>query len=142
MNQDGEHLRLLAIFHYIVAGLAALFSFLPLLYTAMGAFFVVAAHHPAAKPGQEPPPEMIGWFFIAFGTAFFLLGLIMAILILMAGRSLAQRRRYWFAFVVACIECFFMPFGTALGVFTIIVLSRESVKKLFGVDGAMESSGN
>jgi hypothetical protein len=27
MNQDAEHLRLLSIFHYIVGGLAALFSF-------------------------------------------------------------------------------------------------------------------
>lgn len=27
MNQDKEHLQLLAIFHYVVAGLAALFSF-------------------------------------------------------------------------------------------------------------------
>jgi hypothetical protein len=30
MNQDKEHLRLLAIFHYVVASLAALFSPLPL----------------------------------------------------------------------------------------------------------------
>jgi hypothetical protein len=135
MNQDGEHLRLLAIFHYIVAGLAALFSFFPLLYTAIGSFLVVAAHHATAKPGHEPPPEFIGWFFIAFGAAFFLLGVAMAILILMAGRSIAQRGRYGLAFVVACVECLFMPFGTTLGVFTIIVLSRESVKKLFGVDG-------
>ena len=37
MNQDKEHLRLLAIFHYIVAGLAALFSFFPLLYATIGA---------------------------------------------------------------------------------------------------------
>jgi hypothetical protein len=37
MNQDREHLRLLAIFHYVVAGLAALFSFFPLLYTTVGA---------------------------------------------------------------------------------------------------------
>jgi hypothetical protein len=27
----------------------------------------------------------------------------------------------------------FMPFGTILGVFTIIVLSRESVKQMFAV---------
>jgi hypothetical protein len=33
---------------------------------------------------------------------------------------------------MACIECLFLPFGTILGVFTIIVLSRESVKELFG----------
>jgi hypothetical protein len=39
-------------------------------------------------------------------------------------------------FVIACIECLFMPFGTILGVFTLIVLSRESVKKLFLSDPA------
>jgi len=55
----------------------------------------------------------------------------MAICILIARRALAKRTRYWFVFVVACIECLFMPFGTVLGVFTLIVLSRESVKKLF-----------
>jgi hypothetical protein len=29
------------------------------------------------------------------------------------------------------VECVFMPFGTALGVFTILVLNRQSVKELF-----------
>jgi hypothetical protein len=32
---------------------------------------------------------------------------------------------------MACIECMFMPFGTVLGVFTIIVFIRQSVKALF-----------
>jgi ABC-type branched-subunit amino acid transport system permease subunit len=131
MNQDNEHLRLLAIFHYIVAGLAALFSFFPLLYCAMGAVFIFAAHHASQKPGQEPPPEFIGWIFIFFGSVFFLLGLAMAVCILIAGRSLARRKRYWFAFVTSCLECVFMPFGTVLGIFSIIVLSRESVKAMF-----------
>jgi hypothetical protein len=36
---------------------------------------------------------------------------------------------------MACIECLFLPFGTILGVFTIIVLSRESVKALFPTAG-------
>jgi hypothetical protein len=34
--------------------------------------------------------------------------------------------------VVACIECIFVPFGTILGVFTLIVLSRESAKNCSG----------
>jgi hypothetical protein len=131
MNQDNEHLRLLAIFHYIVAGLAALFSFFPLLYTAMGAIFLFAARHGTPKPGEELPPEILGWLFVAFGALFFLAGIAMAICILFAGGSLSRRRCYWFAFVVACIECIFIPFGTILGIFTIIVLSRESVKALF-----------
>ena len=36
-----------------------------------------------------------------------------------------------FVFVVACCECLFMPFGTLLGVFTIVLLSREPVKSAF-----------
>ena len=131
MNQDKEHLRLLAIFHYVVAGLAALFSFFPLLYTTVGAIFIFAARHGTPKPGEEPPPEFIGWILAIVGSLLFLLGVAIAICILIAGRSLAKRTRYWFALVVACIECLFIPFGTILGVFTIIVLSRESVKALF-----------
>jgi hypothetical protein len=131
MNQDKEHLRLLAIFHYVVAGLAALFSFFPLLYTTVGAIFIFAARHGTPKPGEEPPPEFIGWIFAIVGSLLFLLGIAIAICILIAGRSLAKPTRYWFALVVACIECLFIPFGTILGVFTIVVLSRESVKALF-----------
>ena len=133
MNHDEEHLRLLSIFHYIVGGLCALFSLFPLFYTAMGSFFIYLARHGAQKPGQEPPPEIVGWFFVGLGSSFFLAGLAIAICIVMAGRALARRRRYWFCFVMACIECLFMPFGTILGVFTIIVLSRESAKQMFGV---------
>jgi len=33
--------------------------------------------------------------------------------------------------VIAGIECLFMPFGTVLGVFTLVVLVRPSVKELF-----------
>ncbi len=132
MNQNVEHLRLLSIFHYVVGGIAVLVSFFPLLYSAMGGCILYAARHPAGLPNnQSPLPSILGWFFIAFGALFFLAGIAMAICILFAGGSLSRPRHYWFAFVVACIECIFVPFGTILGVLTIIVLSRESVKGLF-----------
>jgi hypothetical protein len=131
MNRDKEHLQLLAIFHYVVAGLAALFSFFPLLYTTVGAIFIFAARHGTAKPGEELPPEFLGWIFAVLGALFFLAGLAMAVCTLIAGRSLAFRKRYSFVLVMACIECLFVPFGTILGVFTIVVLSRESVRGLF-----------
>ena len=75
MNQDKEHLRLLAIFHYIVAGLAALFSFFPLLYTTIGAIFIFVARHGTPKPGEELPPEFLGWIFVGLGSFLFLLGI-------------------------------------------------------------------
>jgi len=132
MNQDAEHLRLLSIFHYVVGGIGVLASFFPLLYSAMGGFMLYAACHPAGlRNNQNPPPPILGWFFIVFGALFFLAALTMALCILLAGRSLSRRHHYWFVFVVACVECVFIPFGTILGVFTIIVLSRESVKTLF-----------
>jgi len=131
MNHDKEHLRLLAIFHYVVAGLAALFSFFPLLYTTVGAIFIFAARHGTPKPGEELPPEFLGWIFVVLGLLLFLLGVAMAICILIAGRCLSLHRFYSFALVMACVECLFIPFGTILGVFTIIALSRESVKALF-----------
>ena len=131
MNQDAEHLRLLAIFHYIVAGLAALFSLFPLLYTTIGAIFISVARHGTPKPGEELPPEFLGWIFAVIGLVLFVIGIAIAILILMVGRCLSRRKCYSFALVMACIECLFVPFGTILGVFTIVALSRESVKASF-----------
>lgn len=127
-----EHLRLLSIFHYIVGGLAALFSFFPLLYAAFGVFMLYAASHPQMQQG-EPPPAVVGWFLIGLGALFFLIGETMAVGIALSGRFIVRRRRYWFAFVMACVECLFFPFGIILGVFTIIVLSRALVKQLFGL---------
>ena len=69
MSQDREHLHLLAIFHYVVAGLAAVFSFFPLLYTTVGAIFIFAARHGTAKPGEDLPPEFLGWIFAVLGSA-------------------------------------------------------------------------
>jgi hypothetical protein len=138
MDRDTEQLNLLAIFHYVVAGLAALFAFFPLLYTTVGVIFIFATRHGTAKPGEDLPPEFLGWIFAVLGSLLFLMGIAMAICILIAGRSLALRKRYSFAFVMACIECLFIPFGTILGVFAIVVLSRESVRALFA---AMRTNG-
>jgi hypothetical protein len=136
MNQDREHLRLLAIFHYAGAGLAALFSFFPLLYTTIGAILIFAARHGTPKPGEELPPEFLGWIFAIVGLLLFFLGIAMAICILLAGRCLSRNKHYTFALVMACIECLFIPFGTILGVFTIIALSQESVRTLFSTGTA------
>jgi hypothetical protein len=133
MNQDLEHLRLLSIFHYIMGGIMAFFACIPLIHVTLGLalvfvpkFFENQAHHSGAAP-----PVFIGWLFIVLGGAFVLLGWTVAVLTFLAGRNLAHRRRPTFCFVVACLMCAWVPFGTVLGVFTIIVLSRPTVKTLF-----------
>lgn len=129
MNQDQDQLRLLSIFHYIVGGIMAVFSCLPMLHIAFGVFMIAASGKPAAS--GSPPPVFLGWIFVAVGGLVVLTGWAIAGCIIAAGRFLAAKRRYLFCVVVAAVECMFMPFGTVLGVLTIIVLMRDSVKALF-----------
>jgi hypothetical protein len=130
MNQDEEHLKLLTIFHYVVAGLAALFALFPVLHLAMGLAMILSPESWGDGKGQGPPP-FFGWFFVIFAGVFILAGLLLASGIFIAGRCLAKRRRHTFCLVMGGVECIFMPLGTVLGVFTIMVLSRPSVKALF-----------
>jgi hypothetical protein len=111
MNQDTEHLRLLAIFHYVVGALAAPFSFFPLIYTTIGTIFIFAARHGTAKPGEELPPEFLYWIFAMIGSVLFLIGLTMAICILIAGRPVSNtpRKVLWSAVHLLSVQCFGTP---------------------------------
>ncbi len=138
MNQDLEHLRLLSIFHYVVAGLASLFALFPLLHLVLGIGLATGGF---GEP-QTAETRLVGCFFIAFSVAWIACGLALAVCLVLAGRDLALRRRYTFCLVIAAIACAFMPFGTVLGIFTLLVLMRPSVKELFepGTAGAAEAT--
>jgi hypothetical protein len=129
MHEDLEHLKLLSIFHYVVGGLAALFAFFPVIYVAVG---VLAVYAPGTMDSEgDALPAMFGWIFIVIGAGLMLLGWAFAVFTILTGRYLARQVHYLFCMVIAAIECMFMPFGTVLGVFTIIVLAKPSVKKMF-----------
>ncbi len=52
-----------------------------------------------------------------------------------------EELHYTYCLVVAALECLFMPFGTILGVFTIVVLMRHPLKALFeGGEGPVEAA--
>jgi hypothetical protein len=55
----------------------------------------------------------------------------MAVLDVMAARSLSTRQRRTFCMVIAALNCMNAPLGTLLGVFTFIVLGRDSVRLEF-----------
>lgn len=129
MNQDQEHLRLLSMFHYVVAAMAFLFASVFIVHVVIGAF-VLGAPQKLAGAG-EPPPGFIGWLFMGMGSAVVLTGWAYAGAMVVAGRSLARRRRYSFCLAMAAVSCALAPVGTVLGVFTLLVLLRPSVKPLF-----------
>ena len=129
MNEDLQYLKLLSIFHYVVGGLAALFACFPIIYIAVGILMVYA---PGTMESEgDALPAMFGWIFIVIGAGLMLLGWAFAVFTILTGRYLARKVHYLFCMVMAAIECLFMPFGTVLGVFTIIVLCKPSVKKMF-----------
>lgn len=139
MNQDREHLELLSIFHYVVAGLTALLSLLPLFHLAIGLSMLARQSRPPR--GEELFAAAFGWFFVLFAGAAVACGLAFAACLAVAGRSLAQRRRHTFCVVVAAIACMMVPFGTLLGVFSLLVLLRPSVRELFVTGAASAGSG-
>jgi TctA family transporter len=104
VTDDEQHLRLLSIFHYAVGGLTGLFACFPLIHVALGLAMVFAPQFLSNRPGDQPP-AFFGWFFTCVGGSFFLAGISVAICIVLAGRFIAQRKRYWFIFALACVQC-------------------------------------
>jgi hypothetical protein len=133
MNQDSEHLKLLSIFHYVVGGMAALFACIPFIH-----FFMGLAMTAGWIEDTDPVLPAVGVFLMVFAGIVILVGWTFAVCLIVAGRKLAARKSYTFCLVMAALACMFMPFGTVLGVLTIIVLVRPSVKHLF--EGPVEEA--
>jgi hypothetical protein len=130
-TKDAEQLKLLATFHYVLAAVGALFACLPLLHVGLGIMMITRPDWMTNGHKASAPPAFFGYFIVAMAAFFILLGWTMAVCTFLSGRYLNQRRRRTFSFVVAAILCVFMPLGTVLGVFTLVVLSKESVIKLY-----------
>ncbi len=130
MTDDEEHLRLLSIFHFILGGLSALAFCIPLIHLTLG-IALVTGIIPSGQKGEEVPQQVVGWFFIGCASLAIVLGWSYSISMVIAGRRLRQHRTYTFCITMAALSCASVPFGTCLGVFTILVLARPSVKQLF-----------
>lgn len=127
---DADQLKLLSIFHFVAAG----FSLLGVLFL-LGHFAIF--HAVFANPKiwestkQAPPPAemfaMMKWFYLIFGLWFFVSGTLS----LISGLFLRKQKHWTYCIIVAAFNCLHFPIGTILGVFTIVVLIRESVKELY-----------
>jgi hypothetical protein len=122
-----EHLRLLALFHKIVAAMAFCFSMVPMIYVTLGAALLLGA----LKGGKDAPPQFVGCLFLALGLTAVTTGVTYSICLFQASRFLEQRRRYTFCVVMAGLSTLFTPMGTILGIFTLMVLVKPEVKATF-----------
>ncbi|NNJ24936.1 hypothetical protein [Alienimonas chondri] len=120
-REDREHLRILSILHYVSAGMTALGI------CAGGAWVAAVLTFAGAGAGEQG----VFWLVAVVGAVAVLLNLAIVIAQTLAGRNLHRLRGRTFCLVVAAIECLNVPFGTLVGVFTIVVLSRPTVRAAF-----------
>jgi hypothetical protein len=131
VDADNEHLKILSICWYVMAGFTVFTSLFPFFYLAMGIAMLNGAF--PAGPGAAPlaSTRMIGIMFITIAGLFILALWSLAALSIVTGLSLARRKRLILCYVTAGITCLQIPFGTVLGVFTFIVLARSTVRNQF-----------
>jgi len=131
VNKLEENIRLLAIFHYVLAALIAFFACIPIIHIVIGILFLVAPETMCEGGCDDTPPEFIGWLFVGIGAFVMLVGWILAVLVALAGRFLSRRIHYKFCIAIAAAMCLFMPLGTILGVFTLITILKPETEALF-----------
>lgn len=133
MEKDLEHLKLLGIFHYIWGALSLLGGIV------IGGYFLVIGiilmNNPPTSTASEDSgtASMAGGILIGVGVVLFFIVVVYGILTLMAGGKYRKHQGgYWFCFILAIVTLVIggIP-GIVLGIFSLIVLSRDSVKELF-----------
>jgi hypothetical protein len=131
---DEEHLRLLGIFHYVYAGFQGLvlLGLLGYMLVIGVAFGVVSSNTipGRATPSGPPPQVVLGFLGAVLGCS----GTFMALNIfanVLSGKFLREHRKRMFCMIVAGIDCLSVPLGTLLGVFTLVVLCRDTVREAY-----------
>lgn len=88
---------------------------------------------PAVSTSAAFPKEIIP-FFKAFYVLISGFLVILCVCNILSGHYIRKRKNRIFSFIIAGINCMQFPLGTALGVFTFIVLTRESVKMAYSAN--------
>ena len=74
------------------------------------------------------------WYHILFFLTSLIFQLPMSICMIISANYMNRRQSYLFSVIIACLECFLVPYGMPLGIITLVVLSQESVKSLYNLD--------
>ena len=127
--QDVEHLKTVAILHYLAAALFALTGCLSILHLGLGIAILTGVM--PMQPSEREGAAFTGTIFTAVGLIWMVGWWMMAVVIALGGRNLQLRRSWPFAMIVAVLLAMHAPLGTLLGVFTIVILVRPNVKAVF-----------
>jgi hypothetical protein len=130
---DEEHLRLLSLAHLISGWVTIAFSSLFIFHFI---FMLVAALNPEIFPappnGKSPatPDKIFVIFAFAFGF-FILMGISFGVAQIVSSKFIKSKKNRVFSYVVGVLNLAFVPYGTVLGICSLNVLGRESIKQSY-----------
>lgn len=142
---DEEHLRLLALFHYILGGVTVVFGLLGGVWAAFVAVMFASFPPPFPDGASEDVArqmKVLPAFMMTFFGLMAALAVVYGIVEIVAGRCIAQRRARVFTLLVALPRVVYIPFGTLLSIFTFVVLERASVQQLYRGPAAPSAPGS
>lgn len=131
---DNEHLKLLSLFHYIFGGIILAYAFFIILqfiflFYFLDAFLRNSPFNTYTSNNEFDP--MIFKFILYIGITIFIIMLIGGILEIISGRFIKARKNRTFSYIIAILNLLSIPYGTILGIMTITVLGRNSIKELY-----------
>lgn len=126
--QDVEHLKVLRICHFIWGGLSLMGALGGLIYIVLGGLFASRA---LPSDGPDANPEVMGAIFLVIGVFLIIFCLLYAGLNVYSGISLGKQQNRTLSLITAGLNSLSIPLGTVLGIFTIMVLMRPTVKAAY-----------
>ena len=121
-----KNLKAIEVFHYVYGGLTCFAGFFVLLVVALGGFL---NSDWMMEHSNEAPPSWVGSMISGIGMFLFLFVEAIGILNIYSGRCIAKRRNRTLSMVVAAFDCLSIPLGLILGIFTLVTLSDEEVRR-------------
>ena len=137
-SRVARHAQLLGILWIAYSALSGLLGFVFLFFVRS----MLPAIMQAEPPQGGPPPEVVLGFIRPMMTFFALLLLAKGAAGVIAGIGLMQRADWsrMLAIVVGCVSLLSLPFGTALGVYTLWVLLSPNAENEFRGAGIAASA--
>ncbi|QDU97300.1 hypothetical protein [Lignipirellula cremea] len=140
-NQDAHDLNRLGMFWYLYAAFQGVFLLAFLLMGGINGLIFFAArgmaqqHHRGQEVATFAP--LVMFLTCVFAAVFFAVTLTLSI---MVARRFSTLQGYGLCRTTSMLICLQMPVGTALGIYTLIVLGRDSIRARFGAGGKPASS--
>ena len=128
-TQDSDMLSIVSIFHFVLGGFQMLFSLIGFIYVAMG---ILMASGQMDSTNGNPPPAELGWVFGGIGVVFVLIFITIGLLTIKTGKNIRKRKNRTFCIVMDSILCMMMPFGTIVGIFGLVLLTKQGSVEEFG----------